>query len=361
VSRWAGGEASGTFDWLGDGRYTTLLGGEVRAAHVSSWVGYEDAATGVGAFASAYDRTGSTLSAYLQQTAHVAPWLALNAGARLDYYREFGTHVSPRAAAILPAWRGGTVKAIYSEAFRAPTFFERSYSDPTAQIAAPALRPEVVRSLEGSVEQRVGAQRFRAGAFRSWWSDLVVLGAATDAEQAAAVADGSLAAGATNVVVYRNAASVESWGVNADWDGSSAGQRLRYGAGATWARSRNLSDGGSTELRAAAQVFGNAHASYDLGGRLPTLGLALRVEGPRPVAGTNFTPVPDAPTQAELLGSVGGPLGAGVAYRVTALWAVSDRTPYAVGPLRDPTVANPAQGTLPTARWQVSFGLRWDG
>ncbi|BDG06920.1 TonB-dependent receptor plug domain-containing protein [Anaeromyxobacter paludicola] len=347
VSRWGGLEVSGTWDWLQDGRYVTLVGADGRLRHVTSWLAYQDRGTGSSTRTSAYDVSDTVIGAYLQQTLRPASWLSLNAGLRLDDYENFGAHLSPRLAAVVPAWSGGTVKAIYSEAFRAPSFYERYYADATTELAAPSLRPETVRSVEGLLEQRLGAQRFRFGLFRSWWNDMVVLVPASDAAVAAAIASGALAAGAANVTTYANASRVDSYGLNADWEGSGLRQRLRYGVALTVAHSRASGD---APLAAAAQVFGNARVSYDLGG--PVLALAVRAAGPRPVSGSSLDPAPDAKAQCDLHAAVSGPLGAGIAYRLSADYSVLESSAYAVGPGRDQL--------LPLPRYQLMAGLRFD-
>src|SRR5262249_49081602 len=115
-----------------------------------------------------------TMGAYLQQTWQPAGWLDLNGGARLDAERRFDPGASPRFAASVHPWKNGTLKGVYAEAFRAPTWGESSYSG-IAQIVAHDLRPERVRSAEASIEQRAGTHRLLFGAFRSWWSDLISL------------------------------------------------------------------------------------------------------------------------------------------------------------------------------------------
>jgi outer membrane receptor for ferrienterochelin and colicins len=351
VSRWGGAELSGTWDWLKDGRYVTLVGVDVRYRHVTSWASFQDGTTGDSTVVAPYDESGSTLGAYVQQTLRPATWLSLNAGLRLDDDYQLGAHLSPRVAAVVPAWPGGTVKAIYSEAFRAPTFYERYYADGLSWIAAPDLKPETVRSIEGVVEQRLGANRLRVGLFQSWWNDLVLQVAATPEQIAAAQAAGTLPPGATEAQTYANASRVDSYGVNADWEGSGLHQRLRYGAGVTLAHSRQVSAGESTLLPAAAQAFGNVRASYQLGGRLPVLGLAARFVEPRPVSGSSDSPVPDAKRQVELRGAVTGPISGGLSYRLSAGWALTDSSAYAVGP----------DGRyLPLPRFQVLAGLRYD-
>jgi len=360
-SRWAGAEASATVDWREDGRFVTLVGAEVRRSWVHSWLDFRDGDTGEDTRIASYAPAGTTVGAYLQQTLHPARWLSLNAGARLDADPDLGSHLSPRVAAVVPAWRGGTLKAIYSEAFRAPSFFERAYSD-TSWIASPDLDPETVRSLEGVVEQRVGALRLRASGFRTGWQDLVLLADATPGQVAAAIARGELAAGTTDAYVYENASRVNSYGLNADLDGSALGQRLRYGAGVTVARSRREGDGdgGSERLAAAAEVFGNARVSWVPGGRRPFLSLAARFVGPRPVSHTDFDPTPEAGAQVELRAALGGSLGGGLGYQLAGSWSSDGKTAYAVGPAREALPGYDEQALLPRARFQLMAGLRFD-
>ncbi len=359
ASRWIGVEPSATFDWLEDGRYVTLLGVDVRRSWIDSWLDYRDGATGVSTRTSSYAPVGTSLGAYVQQTLHPWSWLSVNAGARLDADARFGSHLSPRLAAVVPAWTGGTVKAIYSEAFRAPTFFEQNYSD-MGWIQSPDLKPEMVRSVEGAVEQRFGANRVRASAFRTWWSDLVLLVDATPQEVADAVAAGRLAPGTTEASIYKNTSRVDSYGLNADVEGTALGQRLRYGAGLTLAHSRRAVDGGTAELAAAAQVFGNARVSWDLGGGLPCLALAARIAGPRPVSQTDFDPAPEAKTQVDVRAALTGSLGGGVSYQLAGTWSPNASTAYAVSPLRAPEAGYDAQAILPRPSFLVMAGLRID-
>jgi outer membrane receptor for ferrienterochelin and colicins len=360
VSRWAGVEANGTWDWLQDGRFVTLAGTDVRYRHVTSFSAYDDAATGVSTVVAPYDKSGAIFGAYLQQTLHPSSWLSVNAGLRVDHDDQLGNHLSPRVAAVVPAWEGGTVKAIYSEAFRAPTFFERYYTDNRSWLAAPDLKPETVKSIEGVVEQRVGAQRLTLGVFQTWWNDLVLLVPATAAQMAAAVAAGALDPSATSVSIYANASRVNSYGLNAGFEGSALAHRLRYGATFTWAHSRQEADGETTLLPAAAQVFGNVRASYELGRKLPVLSLAARFAGPRPLSGTSFSPTPDAKPQVEVRGALSGPIGGGLSYRFSASWAATDGSAYAVGPLRGPDTGYTSQAVLPLPRFQAWAGLSYE-
>jgi hypothetical protein len=181
---------------------------------------------------------------------------------------------------------------------------------------------------------------------------MVLLVDASQAQIDGAIASGALPQGTTSAGVYGNASSIRSYGLNADWDASALGQRLRYGAGLSVARSRRDD---TILLEAAAQVFGNARVSYDLGGRLPTLALAGRFVEPRPLSGSAATPIPDGPRLIELHGAVSGPIRGGVSYRLAGTWSSTESTAYAVGPSRE----LPSE-VLPAPRFQVLLGLRYD-
>jgi outer membrane receptor protein involved in Fe transport len=351
VSRWAGTEVNVTHDWLRDQRFVTLLGVDGRVRHVTSWASYRDDVTGATDVVAPYDEVGWAVGAYVQQTALPAPWLSLNLGVRFDRDEVMAGHLSPRAAVVVPAWAGGTVKAIFAEAFRAPTYYERFYGDDVYWVAPQRLGREHVRSVEGAVEQRLGAQRLRLAFFRSWFTDLVRAETLSDGEMAAAVGRGVLSPDAQSGTVqqYRNTASVDSYGLHAAWDGSGRGRRLRYGAALTLARARA---DGDERLAAAAQVFGNVHGSYDLGAGLPTLALAARFAGPRPVSQSSLSPVPDARAVVELHGALTGHLARGVSLGLSATYAFADAAAYAVGPAKD--------RLLPAPQLRALAGLRYD-
>lgn len=360
VSRWFGGEATLRWDWLGDGRFVTLVGAEARRLGIYSKVDYRDLDTGQDVRTGDYRKAEVESAAHLQQIAVPSRWLRINAGLRLDHDPELGGHLSPRVAVVSPAWAGGTVKAIYSTAFRTPNYYERFYADPTMDLAPDGLRPETVRSLEGVVEQRLGAQRIRVGVFRTWWRNLIRSVRASDEEIARAIAEGRLVPDATDVYTFANASRIDSWGANADWDGTGLGQRLRYGASVTAAHSRQRADGGEERLAAAGQLYGNARVSWEQGGAFPTIGLALRAISSRPVADTTYDPVPMARPQAELRASLGGPLGGGFSYGASFNWALTDRTAYAIGPIRGPENGLGYQPVLRTSAYRATLGLRYD-
>lgn len=363
VARWAGVEVTTSIDWLEDRRLVTLLGVDARLKDVSSETQIQDNASGnfVRGFG-VYQELEKALAAYVQQTARPTKWLGFNGGVRLDVDDRFGSYFSPRGSVVVSPWRDAAVRGIYSQAFRAPTAFELYYADPTSQLPAGNLLPETVRSVEVSIEQRVGTQRVLVGAFHSWWSDLVLTETLSDEQLAAAIAAGQLAPTAEFAERTGNVGQVRSIGFNAAYDGSLLGGKLRYGATLTGARARRELPG--TEpllLGAAPQVFGNARISYDFGAPWPSVGLVGRAVGKHIADQVDSvaTPRPFAEPFAEARLTVSGPVPAlkGLSYRVGANWAFAERGPYIVGPA---ALADGSAERNPVDTFRVSAGLQYD-
>jgi outer membrane receptor protein involved in Fe transport len=88
---------------------------------------------------------------------------------------------SPRAAVTTRLWQGGTLKAIYSEAFRAPSYFESEAHSPIP-IAAGSLVPERTDSRELVIEQRIARHRLAINLFDTRFRQLVDLVTLTPGE-----------------------------------------------------------------------------------------------------------------------------------------------------------------------------------
>lgn len=358
ISMSAGIEPQLSLDWAEDGSFVTLLGVDGRYKQVKSKVDFVDNTTGVNPGSlGVFDKGERALGAYVQQTAAPVDWLALNAGARLDADDRFGNHLSPRAAATMFPWKGGAIKAIYSEAFRAPSAFELYYFDPLTQIAGgDSLEPEVVRSVEASFEQRFGSQRILVGAFRSWWRDLAVSVELDPQELSDAIAAGELAPAATYAYQVRNLGSIENYGLNALYEGSAVTGRLRYGLSFTEAYTR-LEDPGADPIRleVAPSWFGNARISYDLSQGLPTVALASRIVSRRQL---DRSEPGFADPQLELRLALTGPVPGikGLAYRATANYVAVDDTPYIVGP----ALPTGERIHAPVDRLRTGVGLSYD-
>jgi outer membrane receptor protein involved in Fe transport len=305
------------------------------------------------------------VSPYLQQSWSPTHWLDLNGGARLDADERFDPVVSPRGALALSPWSTTTLKGIYSQAFRAPTWAETDLSNYT-QARSGEIEPEVVRSLEGSLEQRFATQRVMFGVFRMWWDNMIEAHALTATERSDLQLQGQLPLLAIDVVQYRNISSLTNYGYNAGWDGTLDDGRLGYGLNVTAAFTRRRTGGVEAPLPAAPQFFGNARLFYDFGGYLPTPALAAYYVGERPADRAftgEFAPVPYAPPLAEVRFTLSGAVPGlrGLRYRTSATYATAASGAYAAGPgSTSPAIAPLPAALVPVDRFRVVVGLSYD-
>ena len=176
-----GTELKGT--WTPSASHTVLVGASFERQRL---YGLEDSINvpGFGAdtmTATPPDTSGAPdrdlASAYLQEQWCIASGLGLTAGARLDHYSDVGTRTSPRLALVWradPAWN---FKAMYGEAFRAPTFVESYlYAYGGLESGNRNNGPEIIRTgeLEASYRFRERAL-FRLVLFQNRITDLIQL------------------------------------------------------------------------------------------------------------------------------------------------------------------------------------------
>ncbi len=283
-------------------------------------------------------RTDGLIAPYVAQSLSPTSWLDINLGLRLDHDTRFGNKLSPRSALGVTPWSGARLKLIYAEAFRAPSAYEITYRDPNSQLDAAGLGPETVRSVEGSIEQRLGRHRLLFGLFRSWWTDLVGTETLSEEDLGLAIANGELASSVVEAYRRANFGRIDNYGLNAAYDGEALDGRFRYGVNVTAASTRlDTGDGtGSAVLSVAPQTFGNARASYDLGGSWPTLAAAVRFMDRRLASRAydgGFSPQPSAPPLLALRLAVVGPITPlpGLGYRVGGEYSFAKVEPYVIG------------------------------
>ena len=375
ISQWAGTEVQTSFNWLQDSSFVTLVGADVRLVAVQAKQDILNAHTGAFRESSTNviprgrDKFEEVLGAYLQQTWTPANWFALNAGARVDASQRYDPVMSPRFAINFGAWQGGTLKLIYAEAFRAPSWNE-AQSQNVNLLAADDLRPERVRSVEALLEQKLGAQRILFGVFRSWWTDLIDLHRITRDEYTRLAAEGKLPSLLSfSAQQYRNVSSIDNFGVNARVEGGIGAGNLRYALNATAAFTSQVDPefGTSHPPAVTPQMFGNARLGYDFGERYPSIGLAAHFLGKRPAARAfekHFPSPPYVDPQLEMRLTVTGPVPflPGLSYRASLNYVFSDEAPYIVGR----PVDNRGGRTSPTAQFapvdpfRGSVGLQYD-
>jgi outer membrane cobalamin receptor len=376
ASRWVGLEEQATFDWLKDSTLVTLLGVDDRVRNIAAQTDVFDAANGqpLATTQGVLRASDDVFAAYGQQTWQPVTWLGLNGGARFDYDQRFGAHVSPRAAVSAETWRGGTFKVIYSDAFRAPSWEESNVAVDN-QIPAGRLRPETVNSFTFAFDQRLGSNRIQFGVFRAWWNNMVELHTLTSAEITEQQQAHELSVLALSATQYRNVSSIDSYGFNSSYEGAFGQSRLRYALNVT-ASTAATEQGNEVYLPIvlAPQVYGNARVSYALPGDLPTLAVAARYLGTRPVNlayGNGFVPTPYATPLGDLRGTVAGPFPwiRGLLYRASADYSPTAYGAYVVGPFqRGPAAAATGTGRTPPAvpylnpidRFRATVGLQYE-
>jgi outer membrane receptor for ferrienterochelin and colicins len=373
-----GSELQGTFDWMGTGTMSTTVGGDARIRRVGFQNGVKDLDAGTELRFNDIHRSGALGAIYVQQVFRPARFLTVNAGARWDTDSDVGSRLVPRAAVIGEPWAGGSVKAIYSEAFRAPSVDELSFRNADSAIQAQGLKPESVRSLEAVLQERFGTQRLVFGVFQSWWTDPIVrpelhvlpfqtIGFEDEAERliTAAKRSGQLRSGVQFASQYQNVPSIENFGLNAAYDGTLANGRLAYGFNVTASYARLNTIDGPRRVTLSPTTFGNARASYDLSGSaLKSVALAAHFSGRRlSEVGEDegFKPLPFAPAALDLRATLVGAVPAvrGLSYRLMGLYAFDASSPYIAGPNSLNVLFAPSPELVPTVRFTLMLGLEY--
>jgi outer membrane receptor protein involved in Fe transport len=334
-----GMELQGRFDWLGNGTFATLLGLNAATRQVHREQEVLDVSTAQPIVPDTFLRRNlPSIGAYGQQTWDPLSWLGLSAGVRVDYDERFPAVASPREAIRVRPWEGSAVKLIHSEAFRAPSVFESDFTG--VGIPKPDhLKPERARLFEASFEQRLGAHRLLFSAFTTHYRDLIEFHMFSAAEAAAFVAAGR--SPYPPFYQHQNVSSIDSHGFNGAVDGALGQGRFKYALNLTSSVVRvSSSTQAPRPLDASPTFYGNARVSYDLRGKLPTVGLVSAFHAATPVVTLGNT-VDYAPAQVDLRFVLAGPVPyvPKLSYRGYVSYSFADRTPARGGPsVGDPTI-----------------------
>lgn len=206
--------------WIGEGSYSVRIGGAHQLVVGAEYQqnarqaqGVTDSTTGTVFFRD--DTRAANWGIFAQDEIRLSPRVLANAGLRYDRYPGFGGTVNPRLALIYHH-AASAVKLLAGRAFRAPSSYERFYTDVITQKTNPTLNPEDVWTVEGVVERQV-ARRWRVSVsgYRNQFRRLINL-----------VIDSS-----DSLLVYRNAGSVDSRGVEIETEGDLDGLNLRASYG----------------------------------------------------------------------------------------------------------------------------------
>ena len=361
---WAGAEQQLAIDWNLDGALLTTVGYDVRGRDATMRPAeYTDRITGAAPYTTLtpYSRRVSVLGAiFAQQSWQPVDFFTINLGGRLDIDSLFGARVSPRLALALTPAEGASIRASYSEAFRAPTAFELEETDATYRVRAPGLTAEVARTVELEWQQRIAWASFSLRGFVSFYENFIDTRAATEEETQAGFDTGALATTADPdyIVRWDNLNTLRSVG-------GSLAFTLRPVEGLTLGGSFTMTDTRNNEqpIPLVPLWMGNARIAYAFAREGPTLALATTFSGRR-VAQADFTQssVIYANEQLDLRATLTSPLEAipGLRLRVSFAYSVN---PYMSYLLSAPTEEEPDAPTAltPTPSSLYGFiGLQYD-
>ncbi|MBQ0719665.1 MAG: TonB-dependent receptor [Gammaproteobacteria bacterium] len=112
--------------------------------------------------------------AFVQDVWHLADDWEFTAGLRFDHYSDFGDTANPRAALVWSARHNLTVKALYGEAFRAPSFAETGEQANPAFLGNPDLKPETLKSYELAFNYKPTYDlTIDLNLFQYYWKDII--------------------------------------------------------------------------------------------------------------------------------------------------------------------------------------------
>ena len=275
VSRWIGAEQLLSFEPRADGSLSTIFGYDVRLRDASGrpaeYRDLVDNSYPIGMRLPYFHEQTVLGALFVQQLYSPLEWLTLNAGGRLDIDSVFGTRLSPRAAVVLRPTPTTSIRVSYAEAFRGPTSLEMNLGDATYVIPPGSLGPEVVRTAELELTQRIGWATAALRGYAAFYDGLIDARPATEQEVLRAIARGQLSSTADPawIITNDNLNPVDSYG-------GSLTLQLRPTRALTVAASATLSRSTSPEqtLTLWPVAFGNMRVLYEFWRDGPTLGFA---------------------------------------------------------------------------------------
>jgi iron complex outermembrane receptor protein len=111
---------------------------------------------------------------FIQDIWHLADDWELTTGLRFDHYSDFGDTTNPRAALVWSARHNLTVKALYGEAFRAPSFAETGEQANPALLGNSKLEPETLKSYELAFNYKPSYDlTLDLNLFQYYWKDII--------------------------------------------------------------------------------------------------------------------------------------------------------------------------------------------
>ncbi|MCZ7681874.1 MAG: TonB-dependent receptor [Sandaracinaceae bacterium] len=364
VGRWAGVEQLLAIDWNLDAAIVTTIGYDVRGRDTTSRPADSyDIVTGDAPLSERlpYIHQVTVLGAvFAQQVIRPWEWLTLNAGARVDMDSLFGVRLSPRAAAVVTPLEGTSIRASYSEAFRAPTSYELYENDRTYRILALGLRPEIVRTGELEWQQRFDFVRFGLRGFVAFYEDFIDTRAATPEEIDDATARGDVTAWAdpSYLVRYDNLASLRSFGGSLDVSVRPL-RGLTIAGSFTYQHTRV----GDERIPLTPEWMGNARISYELSPDGASFALAAVFSGARLAWEDLYaSDLHEVGESLDLRATVASPieLVPGLRFRATVSYSINPYLPYLISAPTEDAPASPVLFYPVTSSLFGFLGLQYD-
>ena len=173
LGNWLGFE--GFYTWDISSRNRLMLGGEYQHRWLKTyleWYNQESLFLDTDSYEDKYSYNFWAL--YLQEEFKLNHQLSLTLGLHYDNYPVISGVTNPRVAFIFTPFPKSTLKLLYGEAFRAPSIYEKYYTDYQTMETNPNLKPEKVKTFEGIWEQKLSANfRSRFALYRNDISKLI--------------------------------------------------------------------------------------------------------------------------------------------------------------------------------------------
>ncbi len=209
VGDWAGIEGNYSWDFGSGNRLT--FGGMYQRQYLKTFLAYYDQ-YGSQTYALPEESFYSSFWAlYFQQELKLRHNLNLTLGSHYDDYPLLTGVINPRIAFVYKPFGQSTFKILYGTAFRAPSIYEKYYTDELTMVGNDKLDPEKVETIEGIWEQWLGNKVFTSISFYH--------NSITNLITQVSNADGMLQYQNSSAIISRGLELALNWKLTNRWEG----------------------------------------------------------------------------------------------------------------------------------------------
>ncbi|HEX9911917.1 MAG TPA: TonB-dependent receptor [candidate division Zixibacteria bacterium] len=209
VGDWVGIEGNYSWDFGSGNRLT--FGGMYQRQYLKTFLVYYDQ-YGSQTYALPEESFYSSFWAlYFQQEFKLRHNLNLTLGSHYDDYPLLTGVINPRIAFVYKPFGQSTFKILYGTAFRAPSIYEKYYTDEMTMVGNDKLDPEKVETIEGIWEQWLGNKAFtRISFYHNSITDLITQ---------VSNADGMLQYQNSSAIISKGLELALNWKLTNRWEG----------------------------------------------------------------------------------------------------------------------------------------------